>query len=169
MPRSTPAALLTAFRSASFDPVYLMQLVTGGTPATVYYTNYDAEVEFGGLTWIGRPFNRAEVSHQGSDQSGTLSILLSDHDGNWKTLLDAGADFIGQEVTFFLTDATLLGSGSALTDAFREDYKVEHWERVEHGIRLDLKSFLSILDLEVPRRTITRRHFPGIPDVNAVI
>lgn len=166
MGRSTPSAVTTPFRAESPEPVWLLHVVTGGTPANVYVTSYDGAVAFAGLTFTPRPLEVEEVALEDQSEAPTLSIRLGDADAYWQTLLAAGCDFVGRRVTLYRTDASAVGTGSAATDSIYEVFLVHSWKRVEGGIQLVLRSLLAVFDQQVPISSVTRREFPGMPDRN---
>lgn len=168
MTRSTPSSVTTPFRAETSGQVWCLDLATGGSPANRRLTSYDGAVTLGGVEYTPHPMEVGEASLDHGAEIDTVTVRLGD-DGTWQTWLDAaGGDFHGQAVVLYRTSTSALEAGAGADDAYRDDYYVESWRRTQGVVELQLRSLLHALQTEVPKRTITRRLFPGIPDVNRV-
>lgn len=163
MSRGTPSAVTTPFRSETPEPIWLLHLETGGTPADVYYANYDGQLTWGGITWSPRSVHVDEILQEGVDTVDSLAIQIADGDSNWKTLLAAGCAFEGKRVRLRRTDADAIAAGEPITAAAREDFFVESWTRVHGAVELRVRPVMGIFDRELPLQTVTRTEFPGVP------
>lgn len=168
MSRGTPSAVTTPYRSEGPDPLLLVHIETGGTPADLRYTSWEAAVEMGGVTWSPRPLELDDTRLEAHTEAGSTDLRIGDGDGYFQTLVAAGVDLTNQRVRLYRTSGAALGSGQPLTDAIRDDWYVESWDRVHGVVVLHLRPLLSIFDIDVPRTTVTRAEFPGIPDGQAV-
>lgn len=169
MPRSMPAGLQTALAAEAVELVYLFELGTGGgSPDPVRICSGDGIVSFASNDWTPRPLEFDETGVEPHHEAASLQLRLADADGYWKTLQDAGALFTGERARLFRVPRSLLGAGSVEADSIRDTFIVESWERAQGAISLNLQPLLGLLELEVPLATVTRREFPGIPDVNAI-
>ena len=169
MGRGTPSSVTTPFRAETSGQVWCLDIATGAetTPA-LRVTTYDGDVVIGSDTFSPHPLNIGTISIEDHGEAGYLSVQLGDADAGWKALQDDGADFQGKRVKAYRTSVSALAAGAAATDTIRDDFIIEKWRRVQGGVELTLRSFLGFLDFEVPKRTVTRRDYPGIPDVNTV-
>lgn len=168
MSRSTPSAVTTPYRSEVPEPITLLHLRLEGTYADQYLCTGEADVEMGGLTWTARPFEHGDGQLESHAESGGIDLHMADGDGWWETMLAAGAVFAGKRVTMYRTDRSALGSAQPLTDAIRDDFIMDTWERAQGVVRIPLLPLLSRLSIDVPLGTMTRREFPGIPGINQV-
>jgi len=169
MARAFPAAIAAAFRGEALGLAYLLELDTGGgTPDPLRIVNGDGDVEFAGSTWTVRPMEFDETGVAPHEEAQSLQLRLADADGFWKALLASGAELRGKRATLFRVPRGSLGSGSVEADSLRDTFLVETWERASGAVSLDLKPLLATLELDVPAGTITRKEFPGIPDINSV-
>ncbi len=168
MARGTPSAVTTPFRDEVPEPITLVHIQLDGTAADQYLCTGEVDVEMGGLTWTARPLEHGDGQLESHNETGGVDLHIADTDEWWKTQIDSGAVFTGNRVTMYRTDRSALGSAQPLTDAIRDDFIIETWERAQGAIRIPLAPLLSLLDLEVPLATVTRREFPGIPGVNQV-
>lgn len=162
--RSLPAALTNALREEAIEPLWLVHIETGGSPADLRFAAYDGDVVFGGSTWSARPMDLPEFALENHTEAPTLELRLANADGYIDTLIAAGITFGGRKVRIYRTDLSLVGAASALTDALTETYYVEGFARAHGWAVLRLRSILTVLDIEVPLRIVDRNLFPGIPD-----
>jgi hypothetical protein len=161
--RGTPSSVTTPYRSEAPEPLWLLHLETGGTPADVRYANFDGEISWGGQTWSHRGIQVDDIHQEGIETVEPLSIRLADGDSNWKTLLDGGAQFEGTRVRLYRTDRDVVAAGGAITEAVREDFFVESVVRIHGAVELRCRPMLAVFSIEVPLQTVTRTEFPGIP------
>lgn len=169
MSRGTPSAVTTPLRAEAPQPIWLVDITTGGSPANLRFASYDGDVVLGGVTFSARPFQPPEVATTKQSEAGTVELRIADADGYFQTLLAAGMTFGGRRVKLYRTDLAAAVSGSAITDAMRDDYFIEGVARAEGAIIFRLRGVLGIFDLEVPLRTVTRADYPGMPPSGNVL
>lgn len=167
MSRAFPAALATAFRSESPKPVWLVHIASDGSPANLYYAAYDGDVVLGGLTFAQRPMEIPESAIEGHSEAPVLELKVADADGVLSGYLAAGATFRNQRVKFYLTDLSVTGSGSSLTDSFPHTFFVEAVSRIHGWIVFRLRSQFNAFDIDFPTTTTTHSEFPGLADGGA--
>jgi len=162
--RSLAAGLLTLFRAEAPKPVVLVEISTGlaATP-TMRLCDREYSLAWGGQVWTGRPAEAGEIRVEAGQDAEGPTITLGDVDRTFRALLTAGAPFVGLRVVLRLTDESLCTSGAAADTAYRDDFLTEQWETPEGKFVLHLKPFASVFDLPLPRTTVTRAEFPGIP------
>lgn len=162
--RSVPAGLLTALREEGPEPLWLVHVETGGSPADLRFAGYDGDVTFGGSTWSRRPIEVPEYSIENHTEAPTIELRVANADGYFDTLIAAGITFGGRRVKVYRTDLSLVGSSSALTDAMTDTFYVESFVRSQGWVILRLRNIVKVLDTELPLRVVDRNTFPGIPD-----
>jgi hypothetical protein len=162
--RTLPAALTNALREEGPEPLWLVHLETGGSPADLRYAAYDGDVVFGGSTWSARPVEVPDFALENHSEAPTIELRIANADGYFDTLIAAGITFGNRKVRIYRTDVSLVGASSALTDALTETYFVEGFTRVHGWVVFRLRSILAALEIEIPLRVVDRNTFPGIPD-----
>ena len=160
-PRGLPAGVASDFQSATPTPLILVDLVTGGSPSNLRWTRRGEASTFAGSTFSPRRFELDEAKVAPSSQTPTLALRVDDTDGAIQALWNAGADFIGRRCTVFRTNVG--STGGAGTDALRDVYYVESWDRVSNSWAFALKPLTSAFDEDAPRAVFTKSDFPGIP------
>lgn len=164
MSRSLPAGLLTAFRSETPNPLWLLHIETAGSPANVRLAGYDGDITFAGQTWSARPIDVPEIAAENHTEAPTIEVRIGDADGYFGTLLAAGITFGGRKVRLYRTDLSMVGASSALTDAFADTFFVEGFTRAHGWAVLRLRSLLTVFDIDVPITTTTHTEFPGLSE-----
>lgn len=160
-PRGLPSGVSTDFQSSTPKPVVLVDLRTGSSPANLRWTMRGEAVTFGGVVFSPRRFELDEARVTPSSQAATLRLRVDDVDGALQALWAAGVDFVGKRCTVHRTN---LGStGGSGTDALRDVYFVDGWERVASSWAFVLKPLVSVFDEEAPRAVFSKAEFPGIP------
>lgn len=167
MSRTFPAALATVLRSEKIQPVWLCHISTGGSPADLRFSAYDGDISFASQTWSRRPFDAPEISAEDHNDAPTRELRIADADGYFQTLLAGGITFGSRRVRLYLTDLTLVGTGSALTDAIVSHFIIEGFTRVHGWAVLRLRSLLSVFEIDLPLTTVTHSEFPGLVDSGA--
>lgn len=162
--RSVPAGLLSALREEGPEPIWLVHVETGGSPADLRLAAYDADVSFGGSTWVSRAIEIPEYAIENHTEAPTVELRAANADGYFDDLIAAGITFGGRRVKIYRTDVSLVGSASALTDALTETFYVESIVRSQGWVVFRLRNIVKVLDTEIPLRIVDRNLFPGIPD-----
>lgn len=167
MPRATPSAVTTPWRGETPEPVYLIEL-TARDGTVVRVCSGDGDVVFAGQTYEHRPFAFDEISIEEHAETPATALRLADADGWWRTLEAAGRDFVGGRVRVIRTDRSAIAGAVSDTVSASDRFVIETWRRAQGGVHLELMPLLGLLEQEIPKRTVTRRLFPGIPDINAI-
>ena len=169
MSRGTPSAVTTPLRAEGPQPVWLVDIETGGSPANLRFASYDGDVLLGGYTFSARAFQPPDIATTKQSEAPTVELRIADADGYFQTLIAAGITFGGRRVRVYRTDLSASGSAAAITDAMRDDFFVEGMTRAEGAAIFRLRGVLGIFDLEVPQRTVTRSDYPGMPPSGNVL
>lgn len=161
--RATAAALLSALRGESPEVVLLMDLSTGLTsPATVYLTRRTVETTWNGNTYTTRPIELGDAIEQGGEgEGGGVVVEVGNADSYFETLRAAGADFSGARCVLRLVAASRLTASpvESVTDVFY----VESTTYRQGVVRFELLSRFALMRTQIPRGTLTRYEFPGLP------
>ncbi len=163
--RALAASLLTALEGENPAIVHLIEIQTGlaSTP-TLRYCSRPYDLVWSGQTWTGRAgFDPGEIRVESQDNADGPTIELSDTDQVFRALLAAGAPFVWQDVVIRMTVEELCTTGAADDTALRDDFLCDGWELPEGKVRLQLKPFAAVYDTLLPRTTLSRVDFPGIP------
>lgn len=168
--RDVAASLLAYLREENPRIVLLVEIATGlaATP-TLRYASTNCDLVWGvdgmgsPLTWSRRPFDPGEIRVESQDNADGPTLELGDVDRVFRDLVAAGAPLAGQSAICRLTVEQLCLSSSAENTAIRDDFLIDHWEMPEGKIRLALKPYAALFDVLLPRTTMTRVDFPGIP------
>jgi hypothetical protein len=164
--RSIPSVVQTDLESATPSPIWLVQIPTGTSPATLYYTSREHDVSFGGVTYSARGHSHDGWRFKAAGDGSSIDLRLADLDGAFNTLLAAGAAFEGKRVVLIRTVEAAIGAGSDYANAIHETFIVESVRREQGTFVLRLVFLMTwIFDLDLPRdRNIIDRSFaPGIP------
>lgn len=167
MPRATPAAVTTPWRGETPEPLYLIELTArDGTIERI--CSGDGDVTFAGEDYAARPLTFDEVSIDEHGETPPTPLRMADADGWWQTLHAAGLDFVGGRARIIRTDRSAVAGAVSDAVSVSDRFIIESWRRVQGGVHVELMPLLALLEQEIPKRTVTRRLFPGIPDVNSL-
>lgn len=164
MSRSLPSAFTGSMGDLDPQPRVLVEIATGltGANAFIRITNADADVSWptsGGATYTSRPMQISDARIDGGDHEG-ITFRLADADDYFATWL-LSTNFRHQKVRRWLVS---LGSTATSAHAILDVYRVESRERTPHEVVFSAKPAQGILSqLKLPRRTMTRSDFPGLP------
>lgn len=162
MPRSTSSTVLTPFRSTNPSHVSLIEIATGdtGTPF-IRRTDRDYDVTFNSFVFSAYPNTWSNVTVASHTEQGGVDIKVPDLDGAIATLALSGYCFRSTRVRLWLTDiAATGGSGS---DGYLEHHYVESVECEDGAVTFHCRPQLAVFDVDLPRGTMTRDVFPGLP------
>lgn len=161
--RATASALLSALRGESPEVVLLMDLSTGLTsPATLYLTRRTVATTWNGNAYSTRPIELGDAIEQGGEgEGGGVVVSVGNADGYFQTLRAAGADFNGVRCVLRLVAASRLSASPV--ESVSDVFYVESITLREGVARLELLSRFALLRTQIPRRTLTRTEFPGLP------
>lgn len=159
--RGTPAGLLAQSQAATLTVAWLVQISTGTSPATLYYTTFNRSVAFpssGGNTYTPRPLALPGIGlGEEPEGGGAGELRLGDADAYLKGL---GADWAGKRVVVYRVDLDHL---DAVTKAYRNDFWIDAPEWGTRELILHLGPFRSKARRLIPRDLVTRTIFPGMP------
>lgn len=167
MPRATPSAVLTPWRGETPEPIHLIEL-TARDGSIVRICTGDGDVTFAGNVYAWRPLAHDEVAVEEHAETPATPLRFADADGFWKAQEDLGRDFVGGRVRIIRTDRSALAGAGSDAVSLSDRFVVESWRRAQGGVHVELLPLLSLLEQEIPKRTVTRRTFPGIPDINSI-
>ena len=161
--RATASALLSALRGESPEVVLLMDLATGiSSPATLYLTRRTEATTWNGNAYSTRPIELGDAIEQGGEGEGSgVIVAVGNADSYFETLRAAGADFIGARCTLRLVAASRLSASPV--ESVSDVFYVESVTYRQGVVRFELLSRFALLRTQIPRRTMTRYEFPGLP------
>lgn len=159
--RGTPSGLLAQSQAVELKPAWLVQIKTGTSPATLYYTTFLRTVSFpssGGNDYAPWPMSLPGIGlGEESEGGGAGELRLADADAYLKGL---GADWAGKRVVVYRVDMDHL---DAVTKAYRNDFWIDAPEWGTRELILHLGPFRSKARRHIPRDLVTRTLFPGMP------
>lgn len=162
--RTLHADLLTALRGEYPEVVHLVEIYTGYAATPILrYCSRPYDLAWNGNTWTGRDLEPGEVRVESQENRDGPTLELPDGDRVFRTLLAAGAPFVGSRCILRATVESLCLSGSGETTALRDDFLIDGYDLPEARVRIALKPFAALFDVMLPRTTLTRDLFPGIP------
>lgn len=162
-PRAIDADVLSDAQSATPSPVLLVQLATGAPdPAYFWWTTRDHSISFGGVTFEARPVEVDETTIDTHTEKSGPKLRVMDLDGALGALVAAGYDFARRRVRLWRTAASKIGSSD--TPGMVDDWLVDFYERAGGAFSFALKPILMVFSTPLPRRSLDRSLFPGIPD-----
>lgn len=161
-PRATAAGVLTAFRSVNPSHVSLVEIATGDSVTPfIRRTDWDSDITFGSLLFTSLPESWGQVAVEPQTQQGGTDIRIADVDGAIAALMLAGHTFRSTRVRMWLTDIS--ATGGAGSDGYLSYYYVQSVV-VEDGVAtFHTRPSFAFFDLDLPRGTVTRTDFPGLP------
>jgi len=161
MTRDLNATLKAKLQGSEMKPTVLMTIATGTSPATIYVTTNEVDMAFptGGQTYTARPMIVPDVMISGTEAKNG-SVTFADADHYWQTWLES-TDFRFQKVSVMLVERDTLGS--ALYRRL-DTMRVRRVDRAPRAVTFELEPLTGILGvLKVPKRTLSRDEFPGLP------
>lgn len=166
MTRGTPSALTDEQQSTEPDPVILIEIETGdvGTPY-IRITTAEQNVTFAGSTWTARPFGSGAVKVDSQD-TPDFTLTLADVDDYFATWL-LTTNFRHAKVSRYVVDREALGSSAY---AIKDTFRVTKRDRTDREFLFTCRPLSAIFqELTLPRRTVSRETFPGIPLTGGVV
>ena len=166
-PRATGASVLAAWRATTSNMLSLVEVATAhaGTPF-IRRTTWDHDVTFGSLTFTATPVQYGKIQVDRHDEQGGITLKLPDVDGSIAALVLLSYTFRETRVRFWVTD--LVATGGAGTDGILSVFYVESVECEDGAVTFHLRSSFAIFDAQLPRGTMTRTEFPGLPSDSGV-
>lgn len=164
-PRGLPSGVQTSWEGTAPTYVRLFELATGGDPVYLRWVRGLEAVTFAGSVFSPRGVDTDRQTFASQAKGGTFDVRVSDADGAFGALIDAGRDFQGRRLTIYRTTRASLGGAG--TDAHKDVYIVDTW--VRHGLEivLTLTSRLALFNVTIPREVMTAERFPGMPSESA--
>lgn len=167
MTRGTDTSLLAELRSSDPQPVTLIAIETGSSPAWIRYTDHETAITFptaGGDSYSARPIEVSEVRIDGQDRQA-ITVVLADVDLELDTWL-LTIDFRYRKLVRYLVERDSLDSGAK---AVKDIYRIVHHERSDRTITFQGEPLAAILARVVlPARVMMREDFPGIPSEGGI-
>jgi len=162
MPLTIDSTVLAAWRSGTDNMLACVEIATGhaGTPF-IRRTDWDTDITFNSLLFSATPTQFGRIDVTPHSEQGGIDLKLPDHDGAIAALALLAYTFRDTRVRIWLTDLSVTGgsgSGGRYAVYFVESVDVEDGAATFH-----LRSQFAIFDAQLPRGTMTRTEFPGLP------
>lgn len=161
-PRATGSGVLAAWRSSTSKMLTLVEVATGdaGTPF-IRRTDWDTDLTFNSFTFSATPTQFGRISVEGHTEQGGIDLKLPDVDGAIAALVLTCTTFRSTRVRIWITD--LSATGGSGSDGVLSTYYVESVDLEDGAATFHMRSSFAIFDAPLPRGTITRTEFPGLP------
>lgn len=162
--RATPATFGDEIVSVDPQPIVLLDITTGTSPANIRITTNESDMEWptgSGNTFSSRPFTISEHRID-PEEFPSVTVELGDVDDSFDTWLNT-TTFRNQSITRYILDRDQLTQTTfAITDKWRISHRIQTPEKFSF-VAEPLQAILARVTL--PQRTLTREDFPGIrPD-----
>lgn len=162
MPLTIDSTVLAAWRSSTSNMLACVEIATGDTTTPfIRRTDWSEDVTFNSLTFTATPTQFGKIEVAPHTEQGGIDLKIPDTDGAIAALVLASYTFRSTRVRIWITDLSVCGGSSS--GGRYAVYFVESAECEDGAVTFHLRSQFAIFDAQLPRGTMTRTEFPGLP------
>jgi len=157
MPRSIDSTFTGEKNSLSNKPIFIYALYNyDGGSNNLYFTNYDADIVYDGITYTAFPIYHEDI---GENSSGQIEIVRI-HVGNVSRLIQAYLETYDLRRKKFSIKQVFTNQ-LADTDAYLEEiFYIDSYSADQNEVVFSLSSKLDILNVNLPLGRYPRNHCP---------